>query len=294
MIQTQLVIAVLANPEVVNSIGTRFYPNRIPQGASNPSAVYQIITTNPVSSLDGDSGLDSVKVQIKCYADSYATAVETAHKIRTAINSSSLKSITDLIMDTQDEKTKSYGVIQQFSIWDTLTVGGVYSVSEFKHIPYVGDGVKTEIELPSEIAENGFYLVTKNGFICKEDSTFTLSEDRKTIIFAEVLEGGSFADEGLIVYQERFTPDFVDESLALSIPEFGQVAFVGDGTFDYVDLPEAIADNGFYLITLNGRIAKEGAGNTYTINSARNKITFNEVLNGGDYPDEGLIIYQKT
>jgi len=294
MIQLQLVIALLADPDVVDIIGTRLYPMRIPQNGSLPAAVYQRISAVPVTSMDGDSGLDDIRIQISCWAATYAQAVDLASKIRTAINSSSLKSRTNGIIDNEDPETKNYGVIQDFSMWIASDPGTVASVARFRHVTFTGTCASAVVSLPSSIAENGFYLITKNGRICQETEEFTINDDRDEITFAEDLAGGGYPDEGLIIYQEQIMPSFVEDDFELVQPTFERVEFEGDGVTTEFDLPSAIVTNGFYLVTINGRIAKEGTGNTYTINTDRNKIIFNSALAGGDFKDEGIIIYQKT
>lgn len=72
------------------------------------------------------------------------------------------------------------------------------------------------------------------------------------------------------------------------------MSFEGDGIKTEIGLPAAIAANGFYLVVLNGRIAKEGAGFTFTISAGRDKVIFNTPLLGGTYKDVGIIIYQKV
>lgn len=294
MIQTQLVIALLANPDVVDLIGSRLFPMRIPQNGSLPAAVYQRVGASPTNSLDGDTGLDSVRIQISSWAKTYAEADSLAVCIRSAINSSSLKSLTENIIDDEDKETRNYRVIQDFSIWIDSDPSGVSSVVRFRHVPFVGSG-QTAVALPTAIADDGFYMVTKNGRIASEGDgeEFSLSEDRDSVIFSSPLAGGAYPDQGLIIYQEKITPSFIEPSLELVLPQFERVPFEGDGQTE-ISLPSPIVANGFYFVCLNGRVAKEGAGHSYTIHEDRDKIIFNAALEGGDYKDEGIIIYQKA
>lgn len=117
MIQSDIVTILQNDANVSALVSTRIYPLRMPQGGSLPSVVYQRVSTDPVVSLDGDSNLDNVRVQFTCWATSYSGALDLAGKVRDAINGSTLKSITNLIIDTEDPETKNYGVIIDISVW---------------------------------------------------------------------------------------------------------------------------------------------------------------------------------
>lgn len=121
MIQETLLTILLDDSYVTNVVGQRIYPLRMPQNASLPAVVYQRIGVDPVSSLSGDSYLDRARIQITCWALSYSAAVNLANKIRQSINrSEDIKSITVFEMDTEDPETKSYGVISDYLIWNTV------------------------------------------------------------------------------------------------------------------------------------------------------------------------------
>ena len=69
------VYSTLSGASAVSSlVGSRIYPLVRPQGDALPAIVYQRISTVPVNSLDGDSGLDEVRIQIACVAPTYAQA----------------------------------------------------------------------------------------------------------------------------------------------------------------------------------------------------------------------------
>jgi hypothetical protein len=281
MIQTQLFLALISDPDVSDLIGSRIYPMRAPQKAPMPAVVYQIIAGTPVSSLDGDSGLDNIRLQLTVWANRYAEAVDLAAVVRRAISTaSSLKSITLLVVETEDKETASYGVITDYSMWSVFAPSVASALSKFIRVPFEGNGIINEISLPSAIAENGFYLVSLNGRIAQETVEYTINAARNKITFTNTLAGGSYKDEGIIIYQEVPSPDFE------------QVAFEGDGVTTEIELDSPIIEDGFYFVVLNGRVAKEGV--TYEVNGDRDKIIFNTPLEGGDNKDEGVVIYQKS
>lgn len=282
MIQTELFIALLTSSDLVDLIGTRVYPMRLSQGAQLPAIVYQLVGLTPITSIDGDSNLDSARMQLTCWADSYAEAADVNLVARSAINQSNIKSTTQLSIDQEDRDKKTYGVITDYEMWTTFSSTACRILAEFERVTFEGDDIITEIDLPSAISADGFYLVSKNGRIATETEEYTINAERNKITFTDVLAGGSFKDEGLIIYQNDPTPTF------------GRVEFEGNDIITEIDLPSAIVDDGLYFVTLNGRVAKEGAAFTYTINEDRDKIIFNDPLAGGDFKDEGVIIYQSA
>lgn len=59
-----------------------------------------------------------------------------------------------------------------------------------------------------------------------------------------------------------------------------------------VTLASAIVTDGFYMVFKNGSVMKEGAGNGFTLNVARDRVIFEEQLGIGEDLDEVLVIFQ--
>ena len=66
-------------------VGTRIFPSLAPQNAANPLIVYQRISADRITSLDGPSGLSWARVQVDCYAETYAGAKTLSAAIRVAL-----------------------------------------------------------------------------------------------------------------------------------------------------------------------------------------------------------------
>ena len=62
-------------------VGTRIYPDHLPQGATLPAAVYHVVSGTDEVDLAGMSGVAHARVQI----DSYATTRAAANALSTAI-----------------------------------------------------------------------------------------------------------------------------------------------------------------------------------------------------------------
>ena len=117
MIEKQVVAALLADAAVQAIAGARIYPMERPQGDQAPAVVYQRISTAPVKNIEGDSGLDSVRLQVSCWAERYADAKALAAAVRAALRASGLKSATEMEMDDKDAETHEFRVLTDYRIW---------------------------------------------------------------------------------------------------------------------------------------------------------------------------------
>ena len=97
--------------------GGRVYPIVIPDTASLPAIVYQRISSVPVNSLDGDTGLDSVRIQISAWALTYKEAKNLSDTIRTTLNASALKIITENDTDDYEPETKRFRTLTDYVVW---------------------------------------------------------------------------------------------------------------------------------------------------------------------------------
>ena len=85
-LEEALVTKLNAESGVTALIGTRFYPNVIPAGATLTAAAYQRISTDPIIAHDGPTGLATARIQISVQAVKYADAKAAARAIRIALN----------------------------------------------------------------------------------------------------------------------------------------------------------------------------------------------------------------
>lgn len=203
MIQQQIFTVLSGNEAVTDIVGTRIYPLRIPQRGSLPAVVYQIITTDPVNSLDGDSGLDLLRLQIKTWADKYEDAQALAVAVRNALNGAgSFKIRTVFKEDDQDPETLSYCVIAQYSVWSQFDVswspfeGDSTPIVEMEAYEFDGDGETKEFSFPSTF-RSGSLLLFKNGVLTKDYSELT---GRTGVSFTTAPAGGDYKDEFFAYY----------------------------------------------------------------------------------------------
>jgi hypothetical protein len=116
MIEQSLYSALTNDSTVSALVSTRIYPVIAPQSAALPMIVYQRVSTVPVTSIDGDSGLDSVRMQVSCWAKTYAETKSLAAAVRSAVMAN-LIGVTDSELDDYDAETRSFRVIIDFVVW---------------------------------------------------------------------------------------------------------------------------------------------------------------------------------
>ncbi len=202
MILEQIYSIITSDQNVIDIMGTRLFPMRLEQEPKTalPAAVYQVITTDPENSLDGDSGLDLVRLQIKAWADTYTVAQSLGAAIRSALTgAASLQLVTELVDDDQDETTKSYVVVMQFSVWSEFDVNAITPATPDMPYTFEGDDVTTEFLFPT-VFRAGTLRIYKNGTLAEKDVTYTELADRTGVVFAEAPDGPPLTDKFAAFY----------------------------------------------------------------------------------------------
>jgi hypothetical protein len=83
-------------------VGTRIYPNRLPDNPTLPACVYQRISTlNHLAS--GDVPLIRARMQIDCWSDSYVTAGNVAVQVHAALDMASSSGLEASIPEDEDD-----------------------------------------------------------------------------------------------------------------------------------------------------------------------------------------------
>ena len=118
MIEQTVVTVLTANAPVQAIVGNKIFPIVMPEGESVPALVYQKVGTDVINSLDGYSGLESIRLQFSCYAATLLAAKQLAQSVSAALDGSAmLKCTRTMEMDDQDPETKNFRVIVDFNIW---------------------------------------------------------------------------------------------------------------------------------------------------------------------------------
>lgn len=81
-----LIARLLATTGVSALVGSRVYPGSVPQGATMPAVVVNVISGGPLYADDGEVGLDNTRVQIDCWATTYSSAKTVARAVRDSLS----------------------------------------------------------------------------------------------------------------------------------------------------------------------------------------------------------------
>ena len=69
-----------------SAIGTKVFPDTVPQGQLFPAVVYTVVGTDPTDAKDGASPLDVLRIQIDTYSTSYDSTQTIKDRIRTVLD----------------------------------------------------------------------------------------------------------------------------------------------------------------------------------------------------------------
>ena len=119
----------VADATLSGLVGTRIYPNEMPEGVTLPAVVYQVISDVPENSFTGQTSTDIKTARLQ--VDSYARAIGTvgayaqAHAVAAAIenvignlSSADLSAnVNDAGRDLYDNVTQYHRVQQDFIVW---------------------------------------------------------------------------------------------------------------------------------------------------------------------------------
>jgi hypothetical protein len=101
-------------------VGTRIYPVIAASQVAYPYVVYSNVYATPQNSLGGWSGGDNQRLQVDCWAKSYAAANDVADHVREAFaqTNASYRGVCIGVLDGPVEGGLDlYHVIVEFSLW---------------------------------------------------------------------------------------------------------------------------------------------------------------------------------
>lgn len=121
MLEADVRTFLLAQPTVTALIGTRFYPLRLPQGPTFPAVTYQTIFGTSLVTHQGAADYGRRRLQLDCWAQSYAVAVAIKEAIREALLDDPGLEGTRIIndMDVPEPEPVIWRRMLEISIWHT-------------------------------------------------------------------------------------------------------------------------------------------------------------------------------
>ena len=72
--------------DILAYVGTKIYPDIVPQNVQYPFVVYTIVNSLPVDFKDGQSNLEEITLQIDVYTQSYDDTQDLANLIRNRLD----------------------------------------------------------------------------------------------------------------------------------------------------------------------------------------------------------------
>lgn len=111
--------ALVANDSAITAVvGQRIHHMTRPENETGTAIVYQRISTVPVTSLAGDSGLDAVRLQVACWAATHVASMALAELVRAAVKASpALHGTTAMMINDQDETTGLLRTLLDLNLW---------------------------------------------------------------------------------------------------------------------------------------------------------------------------------
>ena len=103
----------------LQSVGA-VYPLSLPTGATLPAMVYQFISEIPIGHQGGEDMVPP-RLQVACWAKTYAAAVTLGDSVRAALNlnQTNIELITAVnISDFKDPEAELYRRIVEFYVWN--------------------------------------------------------------------------------------------------------------------------------------------------------------------------------
>ena len=115
----QAMFAALSGASAVTAlVGTRIYPVTIPAGKSLPAITYFRVSGTPERRLNnGGSSGQRVRVQVDCWATTYAAAKSAAAAVQTAAIAAGFAFVQD--RDLHEEDLNIFRVSMDFMGWQT-------------------------------------------------------------------------------------------------------------------------------------------------------------------------------
>lgn len=118
MIEQAIYQALIGHPGLSALIGDRARAATLRQGDTFPAVTYSRVSTSHENDLDGYAGLDNLRIQVDCYAESYMEARAVAAQVKQAMEAATnFTAIRSSDRDIYEASTDIHRVITDFSVW---------------------------------------------------------------------------------------------------------------------------------------------------------------------------------
>lgn len=98
-------------------VNNRCYPLIAPANVTKPYIVYQMITSLPMVTMDGATGLENKRLQIDGYATTYDGVKTLEESVKTAMAAASFISVPLMTGDLYEPETQLFRSLMDYSLW---------------------------------------------------------------------------------------------------------------------------------------------------------------------------------
>jgi hypothetical protein len=85
-LEEAMIAKLLATAAVTDLVSTRVYPGSVPQASAMPAIVVNRISGTPIYTDDGESGLQTARLELDCWGDTYSSAKTVARAVIAALS----------------------------------------------------------------------------------------------------------------------------------------------------------------------------------------------------------------
>lgn len=98
-------------------VGGRVYPLIAPDKPTTPFIVYQNVANSPENTLADGVPINNTRIQLDCYASSYAAVKALAASLQAAMAAAAFTNIQLMNQDLYEPDVKLYRVQFDYSLW---------------------------------------------------------------------------------------------------------------------------------------------------------------------------------
>jgi hypothetical protein len=85
-LEEAMIAKLLATTAVTDLVSTRVYPGSVPQASTMPAIVVNRISGTPIYTDDGESGLQTARLELDCWGETYSSAKTVARAVIAALS----------------------------------------------------------------------------------------------------------------------------------------------------------------------------------------------------------------
>lgn len=107
-----------ADATLTAKLGSKIFPDFIPQGTNFPALIYRIVNTDPAYTKSGAATLDEIDIQLEIYHTSYTEAQTIAAACRTALDfyTGTVAGLTIQSISFQDQQSQVFEAEQELVV----------------------------------------------------------------------------------------------------------------------------------------------------------------------------------